>query len=106
MDYIPLNNSEREKLESTQRNLLKQSLGLNKRSRSSNLLKALNGNKIEVVIKRNTACRLKRIFNLLSPVQQLCFHFMSLPATKGISIQGTIVCIIVQSGCSPNRLPF
>jgi len=58
---IPLSNSGENKLESTQGNLLKQSLGLNKRSHRSNLLKALSVNKIEVVIKWNTAYLLKRI---------------------------------------------
>jgi hypothetical protein len=101
MDCIPLNNAGKQKLESTQGNLLKQSLGLNKRSHSSNLLKALNVNNIEVVIKRNTACLLKRIFNVPSPVQQLCCHFMSLYATKSILIPGTLVSRIVQSGRSP-----
>ena len=99
---IPLSNSGENKLESTQGNLLKQSLGLNKLSHSSNLLKALNVNKIEVVIKRITACLLKHTFNVPSPVQQLCRHFMSLYATKGILIPGTLVCKIVQSG----RLPI
>ena len=101
MDCIPLSNTGKHKLASTQGNLLKQSLGLNKRSHSSNLLKALNVNSIEAVIKRNTACLLKRIFNVPSPVQQLCCHFMSLYATKGILVPGTLVSRIVQSGLSP-----
>ncbi len=46
MDCIPLSNTGKQKLESTHGNLLKQSLGLNKLLHSSNLLKALNVNKI------------------------------------------------------------
>ena len=55
MDYIPLSNSGKQKVDSKQGNLLKQSLGLNEPSHGSNLLKALHFNKIEVVIKWNIA---------------------------------------------------
>jgi len=44
----------------------------------------------------------KAYFNVPSPVQQLCCQFMSLYATKGVLIPGTLVCKIVQSG----RLPI
>ena len=92
MDCINFSNSGKQKLYSTQGNLLKQSFELNKRSYSSNLLKALNVNKIEVEIKRNTAGPLRRIFNVPSHVQQWCCHFMSLYATRGILIPGALVC--------------
>jgi hypothetical protein len=106
MDCIPLSNTGQQKLETTQGNLLKQCLGFSKRSRSSHLLQALDVDRINVIVKRNTASLIKRIFNVHSPLQQLCTYFMSLYVAKCTLIPGTLVSRLVTSGLSPINCVF
>ena len=94
------------KLETTQGNLLKQSLGFSKRSRTSHLLHALNVDKIEAVLKYNIASLLTRIMSVPSPAQNLCSYFMAMFASKDILIPGTLVSRVVKSSLSPMNCVF
>jgi len=93
-------------LESTQSSLVKQCLGLSKRSRSTNLLQALHIPKIEERIKQSTASLMKRVFSVDSPAKDLSAYFLSLYITKGLLIPGTLVDRCVSHGLSPIRSAF
>ena len=93
-------------LESTQGNLIKQCLGLSKRSRSTNLLQALGISKVEDKIKHSTASVLRGIFSVKSPVKDLNVHFLSLYVTQGLLIPGTLIERVVSMGLSPTKCAF
>jgi hypothetical protein len=88
-------------METLQGNLLKQSLGLSKRSRSTCLLSAIGVQKVEDRIKCMCASLLRRIYCIDTPVRSLTNHFLSLYLSKGILVPGTIVQRIVSYSLSP-----
>ena len=95
-----------QRMETVQGNLIKQSLGLSKRSRSSWLLQALGIEKVEDKIIYNTASLLRRIFTIDSPIKDLTSHFLSLYITHGMTTPGTIIDRVVKSGLSPTNCIF
>ena len=94
------------KLETLQGNLLKQSLGLSKRSRSTHLLEALGVHKLNSTVIKNTVTFFSRIFKIDSPLQNLCNSFMSLYISSGIVVPGTLVGRILSWGLSPLNCAF
>jgi len=81
--------------------LIKQSLGLDKRSRSSYLLRAVNVLSVKDKLKRDCASLLRRIFAVPSPMRELSSHFISVYMCEGILYHGTLVNRIVNFGMSP-----
>lgn len=101
MNCINLNRNSLKKLETTQCNLLKQSLGFGKYSRSSDLLQALHVTKIDRSVKIQSIKLLNQIYQVNSPIQDLCSHLISLYAYDGTVIPGTLVSRIINYGLSP-----
>jgi len=106
MDSVYLPHRVMEQLESTQGTLIKQCLGLSKRSRSSNVLQALHIRKVQEKIKQSTASLLKHSFIVQSPMKDLTSYFLSLYICKGVLIPGTLVERAVSFGLSPIRCLF
>ena len=106
LDCVAISNRNMHGLETCQGNLVKQAIGLSKRSRSTALLEALKIKKINECVKNRTACLLNRIFSVESPVQSLTSHFMSLFLSHNILVPNTLVNRIVAFNLSPVRCAF
>ena len=76
---------------SNQNNLIKQSLGLDKRARSSNILSAMNIRSVRDIIRYNTCSLFYRIFSNHSPARDLCFEFISMYLATGYRCPGTLI---------------
>ena len=87
-------------LETFQGNLLKQALGLSKRSRSTALLSALNVTRIKDYVLKSTHSLMYRIFRMNYPVRDICsLYIASYIKSKGASVaeaQKNIDCINVR----------
>ena len=105
-DCIPINNICKQSLETTQGNLLKESLGFLVSALVPHLLHALNVDKIEAVLKYNIGSLLRRIMSVPSPAQNLCLYFMAMFAAKYILIPGALISRIVKSSLSPMNCVF
>jgi hypothetical protein len=100
-DCIPLSSNNVKDLVSTQGSIVKNVLGLSKRSHHSNLLHALNADKVDNLIVRNTLNFYNRIFKVDSPVSSLQCKFLSSYICTGKLIKDTILYKIVNYGYSP-----
>ena len=94
------------KLDSTQGKLIKQSLGLSKRSHNSQVLQALGIKPISDIVSKNTKSLYYRICNTDSPSRSLLFHFLSQYILFGTLVQGSLLHTIVKQGISPIRSAF
>ena len=92
------------RLESVQGRLIKQSLGLNKLSHNTALLKALNIEKIEDILNRNVLYN--RIFKVESPARRLMQHLLSRFIFYGETVPGTLLDRVVYLGESPTKRAF
>jgi hypothetical protein len=101
LESIDLNNINMRKVETTQGNLIKQCMGLSKRSHSTELLSSLNIHRIKDLVSRNTLSLYCRIVKVDTPLKYLMTHFLSLYICKGIIIPGTLVSKVLSSGISP-----
>ena len=68
---MPLSKHNFAKLESTQGKLIKQCLGLSKRSHNTQLLQALNVNNISHIVEKNVANLYHRIHKISSPARNI-----------------------------------
>ena len=93
------------KLESFQGSLMKRSLGLSKFSDHSKLLEAPNIPKVSdsILVNNMTISLWKRIFNVNSPVRELCICFLSKYVLNGKCIPDTVMGRVVKLGFSPTR---
>ena len=82
---------------------MKRSLGLSKFSHHSKLLEALNIPKVSDSINNMTVSLWKRIFNVDSPVRDLCTCFLSKYVLNGKCIPDTLMGRVVKLGFSPTR---
>ena len=91
-DCMLLGKLGKEKLETSQANLLKQCLGLSKRCHLTKLLRALNVKSIADVFAQHPVNLLRRVFNVHSPVQSLFTYFIScMVVSNGTVIPGILV---------------
>ena len=88
-------------LETCQGNIIKQSLGISKFSRSTHLLHAMGIRKINDVIVQNSASLWNRIFAINSPTRRLCSLLYDKYMSTGIAIPGTLLHRLTYSGMSP-----
>ena len=65
------------RLKSIQGRLIKQSLGLSKRSHSTVLLRALNIEKVEDIVTRHVLSLHNKVLQVESPARQLMQHLLS-----------------------------
>ena len=105
-DCIAPNVSNLKSVESTQGNLLKKCLGLDKRSLSSPLLQALKVHKITDCITFSNASLLNRIMKVESPVNRLNAYLLSLYTLQNVLIPNTLIHRIITFGLSPTKCMF
>ena len=91
-------------LQSLQGQCIKQIMGLSKRSRHSNLLKALSITNIAVTCKNNSISLLKRIMSINTPTNDLCDYLIERYFTHKTLYPKTLVGCVIQMGISPLEL--
>ena len=99
----------KQKLETiaSQSNLLKQCLGLSKRCHSTDLLRTLNIKCIaDLSVQNSVNYLLRSVFNVHSPLQSLCTHFISCMVSNWTVITGALVDRVLQCGFSPVTYAF
>jgi hypothetical protein len=106
LDCLNVNKSNVDKLETTQGNLIKQSMGLSKRVHSTELIASLGISKVCELLQKNTVSLFSRIFKVDTPLRDLTSHFMSLYIDNHVIIPGTIVSTIVSMGLSVIKCAF
>ena len=94
------------RLESAQGKLIKQSIGLSKLSHNTALLKALNIEKIEHVVKINVLSLYNIIVKVESPARRLMQHLMSRFICYRETVLGSLLDRIVSMGESPSKRAF
>ena len=106
MESLSLSNSDLKLLKTTQGNIIKRIMGLNKRSHHTKLLKALKVPPIEEVIKKNSLGLYKNIFKTDTPSRELQSILLARYITKGSIIKGTLLERIVKFGVQPLDILF
>ncbi|KAK2178240.1 hypothetical protein NP493_552g01050 [Ridgeia piscesae] len=94
------------RLESVQGRLIKQSLGLSKRSHNTALLKVLNIEKIEDIVNRKVLSLYNIIFKVESPARRLMHHLLSRFIFYGKTVPGTLLDRVVSMGESSTKRAF
>ena len=94
------------RMESIQGRLIKQCLGLSKRSHNSAVLKALNIDKAQNIVNRNVLNLYHRIFKIDSPARSLMQFLLARYITYGTTVPGTLLDRVVFIGESPLKCVF
>ena len=84
LDCMTLSNSDLKKVDSEQGKLIKQSLGLSKRSHNSEVSVALNVKKVGDIVPRNRASLFHRILQVCRPSRALYMYFISVYVPMGV----------------------
>ena len=105
-ESLALRDQDIKQLESAQGTLVKQAVGLLKRSHHSSLLKALCIPQVSDIINRNILSLYNRIFAVDSPARDLCCELLKQYVHNGSLIKGTILYNVKQSGHSPVLCAF
>ena len=86
------------RMESIQGRLIKQCLGLSKRSHNWAVLKALNIDKVQNIVNRNLLNLYHRIFKIDSPARSLMQFLLARYITYGTTVPGTLLDRVVSIG--------
>ena len=86
--------------------LVKQSMGLSKRSHTTELFAALGINISQEIVNHNLISLYHMIFNVNTPLLNLTSHFLSMYIIINLVIPGTIVSDILSIGLSPVHLMY
>lgn len=105
-ECIPLSKSNAKDINSTQGTIVKNMLGISKRSHHTNLLQAVHIAKCDGTILRNCLNFYNRLFKVNSPVLSLQSKFLSSYLNTGELINGTILHKIVSHGYDPLEVIF
>ena len=98
---LPSNSKDQyRRMESIQGRLIKQWLGLSKRSHNSAVLKALNINKVQNIVNRNVLNLHHRIFKIDIPARSLMQFLLARYITYGTTVPGTLLEGSVHRGIS------
>ena len=84
--------------ESFQFRLIKQCLGLSKRSHNSAVLKALTIDKVQNIVNRNVLNLYHRIFKIESPARGVMQFLLARYITYGTTVHGTLTDRVVTIG--------
>ena len=103
-DCINITDNDILKLDSAQCKLIKQSLGLSKRSHNTELLRALKIKRVNDIVDRNVTSLFHRICNIPSPTRTLCMFNLSQYVLYGVLTPGSLLDRVVRSGHSPINL--
>ena len=87
------------RMESIQGRLIKQCLGLSKRSHNSAVLKALNIDKAQNIVNRNVLNLYHRIFKIDSPARSLMQFLLARYITYDTTVPGTLLDRVVSIYC-------
>ena len=93
-------------LDSAQGKLIKQSLGLNKRSHNTQLLQAMNVKKARELNVKKCTSLFNRIGQVASPTPSLLLYFLSRFILYGEIIPGTLLSRVISQGQSPIKCLF
>ena len=80
-----------QKLDSIQGKLIKQNLGLSKRSHNTELLQTMNISNVKSIVNRNVLSLYNIIFNLETPARILAHNFVSRFIVYGNTVPGTLL---------------
>ena len=94
------------RMESTQGRLIKQCMGLSKRSYNTAMLKALNIDKVQNIVNRNVLNLYHIIFKIESPARSLTQFLLARYITYGTTVHGTLIDRVVSIGESPLKCVF
>ena len=94
------------RMESIQCRLIKQCMGLSKRSHNSAMLKALNIDKVQNIVNRNVLNLNHRIFKIDSPARSLMQFLLAMYITYGTTVPGTLLDRVMSIGESPLKCVF
>ena len=100
-ESLDLSNKDIKKMETCQGNIIKKSLGLSKFSHSTEILCALNINKIHHTSVQNSISLWNRLFSVNSPTTSLCSDLYGNYLQDGSIIPGTLLSKIIHSKLSP-----
>ena len=90
-DCINITDNDILKLDSAQCKLIKQSLGLSKRSHNRELLRALKIKRVNDIVDRNVTSLFHRICNIPSPTRTLCMFYLSQYVLYGVLTPGSLL---------------
>ena len=93
-------------LETCQGNLVKQSLGFSKRSRTSFTLQAMNVFKVVDCFKKSAMTLFNRVFTMDSPIRLLYIHFLSIFICDECVVPGSFIDRILSFNLSPVECAF
>ena len=93
-------------MEYIQGRLIKQCVGLSKRSHNSAVLKSLNIDKVQNIVNRNVLNLYHRIFKIDSPARSLMQFLLARYITYGTTVPGTLLDRVVSIGESPLKCVF
>ena len=105
-EAITLSDKQISVMESCQGSLVKQFLGIGKRSHHSKLLQALHIQPVESVVLHKTMNFYNQIFRTENPLRSLCCTLLARYIVRGDLIPGSIIDRVVKSGCSPVKAAF
>ena len=94
------------RMESIQCRLIKQCMGLSKRSHNSAVLKALNIDKVQNIVNRNVLNLYHRIFKIESPARSLMQFLLARYISYGTTVPGTLLDRVMSIGESPLKCVF
>ena len=106
MESIMISQSDIKALKTTQGNIIKRIMGINKRSHHSKLLMALKIPVVEDVITKNSLCLYKNIFKTNTPSRDLQSALLARYVIKGSITKGTLLEKIVDAGYDPLQIIF
>jgi hypothetical protein len=100
LDCINISQNEIVKLDSAQGKLIKQSLGLSKRSHNTQVLQAMGVKKINELASKQCLSLYHRIGSVQSPSRTLLLYFLSRYILYGEIVQGSLLSRVVSQGHS------
>lgn len=106
MESIAISKNDLKVLKTTQGNIIKRIMGINKRSHHSKLLNALTIPSVEDVIAKNSLRLYHNIFKTDTPARDLQSTFLSKYLIKGCITKGSLLEKVVTAGCNPLRIIF
>ena len=101
IDCLNLSKSDVLKLDSAQGKLIKQCLGLTKRSHNTQLLQALKVKNVSQIHDKNCISLYSRIAKISNPARDLLLYNLSRYILYGDLVTGTLLSRIVSNGYSP-----
>ena len=106
MESIGMSKNDMSTLKTTQGNIIKRIMGLNKRSHHSKLLKSLNIPSVEDVIMKNSLCLYHNTFKTDNPARDLQATLLSEYLIKGSIIKGSLLEKVTTAGYNPLKVIF